>query len=62
MMGISVLVACIILLNDFACCWRNKSTTMWIGFAKTHQNITPKEKSGGGNMLGELPKIWGFPF
>jgi len=32
-----------------------------LGFAKVHHKITPREKSGGGLGLGELPKILGFP-
>jgi len=30
-----------------------------LGFAYAHHKITPKEKSGGGLVLGELPKIFG---
>ena len=29
------------------------------GFFTTHHKITPKKKSGRGNGVGELPKIWG---
>jgi len=33
-----------------------------VGFAKAHQKITPRRKSGSGHELGELRKILGFPF
>jgi len=33
-----------------------------VGFAKAHHKISPKGKRGRGPKLGELPKIWGFPF
>jgi len=33
-----------------------------LGFAKIHNKITPREKSGCGLGLGELSKILGFPF
>jgi len=35
---------------------------MQLVFAKAHHKITPREKSGGGHGLGELPENWGFPF
>ena len=35
---------------------------MQLGFAKAHQKITSREKSGCGPGLGELPKILGSPF
>ena len=35
---------------------------MQLGFAKAHHKITPREKSGRGPRLGELPKILGSPF
>ena len=31
-------------------------------FAKAHPKITLKDKSGRGPGLGDLTKIWGFPF
>jgi len=31
-------------------------------FAKAHYRIPPKRKRGRGPVLGELRKIWGFPF
>ena len=31
-------------------------------FAKVHHKITRRRKGGRGPGLGELPKIWGFPF
>jgi len=34
---------------------------MQLEFTKAHHKITPRGKSGRGAMLGELPKIWGFP-
>ena len=34
---------------------------MQFGFSKAHHKITPREKSGRGPGLGELPKIWGSP-
>jgi len=33
-----------------------------LGFAKAHHKITPRRKSGDGLGLGELPKIFGFPY
>jgi len=33
-----------------------------LGFAKSHHTIPPRRKSGRGVWLGELFKIWGFPF
>jgi len=33
-----------------------------VGFAKVHHKILPRRKRGLGPGLGELPKIWGFPF
>jgi len=35
---------------------------MQLGFAKAHQTITPRGKSGCGPGLGELPKISRAPF
>jgi len=35
---------------------------MQFGFANAYHKMTPIGKSGGGLGLGELPKIWGFPF
>jgi len=35
---------------------------MWLGFAKGHHKISPREKSGRGPGIGKLPKILGFPF
>jgi len=33
-----------------------------VGFTKVHHKIPPRRKIGRGPGLGELPKIWGFPF
>ena len=33
-----------------------------LGFSKPHHKITPKDKSGGGLGLGELPDMLGFPY
>ena len=33
-----------------------------LGFAKAHHKITRRKKGGRGPGLGELPKIWRFPF
>ena len=33
-----------------------------LGFAKGHHKIICRKKSGRGAGLGELYKIWGFPF
>jgi len=33
-----------------------------LGFTKAHHKITRRTKGGHGPGLGELPKIWGFPF
>ena len=33
-----------------------------LGFARAHHNITRRRKGKHGPGLGELPKIWGFPF
>ena len=33
-----------------------------LGFAKAHHKITRRRKGGRGPGLGELPKIWRFPF
>jgi len=33
-----------------------------LGFAKAYHTITSRRKCGRGPGLGELPKIWGFPF
>jgi len=35
---------------------------MLLGFAKGHQKITPREKSGRCPVLESSPKNWGFPF
>ena len=35
---------------------------MQLGFAKAHDKSTRSRKGGRGPGLGELPKIWGFPF
>jgi len=35
---------------------------MQLRFAKAHHKIRRRRKSGHGPELGELPKIWGFPF
>jgi len=37
-----------------------KFGTQLVLFAKVHQKITPRRKSGRGLGLGELPKILGF--
>ena len=33
-----------------------------VGFDKAHHKIPPRRKRGRGPGLGELPKMWGFPF
>jgi len=33
-----------------------------LGFAKAHHKITCRSKDGCNPRLGELPKLWGFPF
>ena len=33
-----------------------------VGFDKAHHKITPIRESARGLELGELPKMWGFPF
>jgi len=35
---------------------------MPLGFVKAHHKITRRQRSGRGPGLGELPKIWTFPF
>jgi len=33
-----------------------------LGFARAHHKITRRINAGHGHGLGQLPKIWGFPF